>query len=201
MLDKIDITLDGVEIYHKRIAEDITSLIENASKEDLEAIAEVKSDSRRAEILTTRALIRNTFGENVSLSHNADGSPRLIGCDLNISISHCKGIAIVASHPDKKIGVDIERWRNTLLKVKTKFLSQAEMDHYSSAADLLVAWTSKEAIYKAADCPGLDFARDINLPLNNIDNKAIVHIPDGDRQFSLFTTASSEFTLTLAIPC
>ena len=110
-------------------------------------------------------------------------------------------MAIVASHPDKKIGVDIERWRNTLLKVKTKFLSQAEMDYYSSAADLLVAWTSKEAIYKAAGCPGLDFARDINLPLNNIDNKAIVHLHDEDRQFNIFTTASSEFTLTIAIPC
>lgn len=201
MLDKIDIAFDGVEIYHQRIAEDVSSLIENATEEDLATIAEVKSDSRRAEILTTRALIRNTFGENVSLSHNDDGSPRLVGCDLNISISHCKGMAIVASHPNKKIGVDIERWRNTLLKVKTKFLSQAEMDYYSSAADLLVAWTCKEAIYKAANCPGLDFVHDINLPLKNIDNKAIVYLPDGDRQFNLFTTASSEFTLTLAIPC
>lgn len=201
MLDKIDIALDGVEIYHQRIAEDITSLIENATEEDLTAIAEVKSDSRRAEILTTRALIRNAFGENVSLSHNADGSPQLIGCDLNISISHCKGMAIVASHPNKKIGVDIERWRNTLLKVKTKFLSQEEMEYYTSSSDLLTAWTCKEAVYKAAGCPGLDFARDINLPLNNIDHKAIVHLPDGDRQFNLFTTASSEFTLTLAIPC
>lgn len=201
MLDKIDIALDGVEIYHQRIAEDITSLIENATEEDLTAIAEVKSDSRRAEILTTRALIRNAFGENVSLSHNADGSPQLIGCDLNISISHCKGMAIVASHPNKKIGVDIERWRNTLLKVKTKFLSQEEMEYYTSSSDLLTAWTCKEAVYKAAGCPGLDFARDINLPLNNIDHKAIVHLPDGDRQFNLFTTASSEFTLTLAVPC
>lgn len=201
MFDKIDIAFDGVEIYHQRIAEDVSSLIENANEEDLAAIAEVKSDSRRAEILTTRALIRNTFGENVSLSHNDDGSPQLIGCDLNISISHCKGMVIVVSHPDKKIGVDIERWRNTLLKVKTKFLSQAEMDYYTSPDDLLVAWTCKEAIYKAAGYPGLDFVHDINLPLNNIDNKAIVHLPDGDRQFSLFTTASSEFTLTLAIPC
>ncbi len=201
MLDKIDISFNGVEIFHKRISEDITSLLAEATEEDLEFISEVKSDSRRAEILTTRALIRYTFGENVSLSHNNDGSPRLVGCNLNISISHCKGMAIVASHPNKKIGVDIERWRNTLLKVKSKFLSQEEMEYYTSSSDLLTAWTCKEAVYKAVGCQGLDFARDINLPLNNIDHKAIVHLPDGDRQFNLFTTASSEFTLTLAVPC
>ena len=91
MLDKIDIVLDGVEIYHKRITEDITSLIENATKEDIEAIAEVKSDSRRAEILTTRALIRNTFGENVSLSHNADGSPKEVFSQ--VELLHSIGLA------------------------------------------------------------------------------------------------------------
>lgn len=200
MLDKIDISLNGVEIFHKRIPEDIASLLTKATEEDLQLISDIKSDSRRAEILTTRSLIRSSFGENITLSHNEYGSPVLIGSNFNISISHCRGMVVIATHPYKKIGIDIERWRNTLLKVKHKFLSQEEIEYYTSPTDLLTAWTCKEAVYKAAGCQGLDFANDIRLPLNTINKKAIVSLPEGDRPFSLFTTASSEFTLTLAIP-
>lgn len=201
MFNNTNIITDGVEIFHKRISDDITLLLADATEEDLELISEIKSDSRRAEILTTRALIRSVFGEDATLAHSDDGSPFLVGCNLNISISHCRGMVVIATHPYKKIGIDIERWRNTLLKVKHKFLSQEEIEYYTSPTDLLTAWTCKEAVYKAAGCQGLDFAHDIKLPLNSIDTKAIVSLSKGDRQFCLFTTASSEFTLSIAIPC
>lgn len=200
MLDKIDVALNGVEIYHKRIPDDITQLLIDATEEDLQYIANVKSESRRAEILTTRALIRNSLGDNVSLSHSEDGSPILVGSNLNVSISHCKGMAVIATHPNKRIGIDIERWRNTLLKVKSKFLSQEEMEYYASPDDILKAWTCKEAVYKAANCQGADFAKDIKLPLSNIDNIATVNFCNTTLYFNLITISSNELTLTIAIP-
>ncbi len=201
MFDKPETAFYGIEVFRKRIPDDITALLEQATDDDLYAITDVKSETRRAEILATRSLIRSSFGESVSLAHNSDGSPRPVGSCLYISISHCRGMVTIAAHPTMNPGIDIERWRNTLLKVKSKYLSTEEMEHFRSPDELLAAWTAKEAVYKAAGCEGIDFANGINMPLSPIDNKAIVHLPEGDRQFYLFTSVSGEITMTIALPC
>lgn len=192
--------VENLKIHFKKIPDDPTALIANATTDELQTICDVKSPSRRSEILTTLSLIRSLFGADAKLKHNPDGSPYIDNLNVNISISHCKGLVAIATHPQLHIGIDIERWRNTLLKVQSKFLSDAETQFCNSSQLLLYAWTSKEAIYKAAGWQGLDFAKGIELPLHPNDNTAIAHLPEKDLRFSLHSTILGEITMTIAIP-
>ncbi len=60
-------------------------------------------------------------------------------------------------------------------------MSAEEVGYYSDS--LVKAWTLKEALYKAALTPGLDFRRDIRLPLTP-DADAIVMTP-AERRFAI----------------
>lgn len=200
IIDTIEQEVENLKIHFKKIPEDLATLTANATNEDLQIISDVKSPSRCAEILTTLSLIRSALGKNAKLEHNLDGSPYIKNNNLNISISHCKGMVAIATHPHMHIGIDIERWRNTLLKVQSKFLSDAEIRFYNSSQLLLNAWTAKEAIYKAAGYQGLDFAKGIELPLRHNENIATAHLPGKDLQFTLHTSISGEITTTVAVP-
>ncbi len=72
-------------------------------------------------------------------------------------------------------------------------MSENELAAYTSDALLLRAWTMKEALYKAALTPGLDFRRDITLPIPPDSEKATA----GGRLFSIVATiVRHDFTLT-----
>lgn len=196
------IAASGISIHYKCIPDDISRLLEHATAEDLQDISGIKSVSRQAEIIATRLLAREMFPDKqiVAISHHDDGSPYIPESGYNISVSHCKGMVAIACHPRYRIGIDIERWRNSLLKIKPRFLSTEEMEFYVTQDKLLLAWTAKEAVYKAAGCKGLDFANGISLPLSETDNTATLHLPDRDIHFSLYTRSTNGITTTVAVP-
>ena len=65
----------------------------------------VRSENRRHEIITEGVMVKELFGENVSLAHRESGAPYLVekGEELgtNISISHCEGLVAVAHCRDR----------------------------------------------------------------------------------------------------
>lgn len=73
----------------------------------------------------------------------------------SVSISHCRAGVAVAFDEFRTVGVDIETLRPQLQRVKTRFLSQAQLETMVTPAQLLEAWTIKEALYKAMLTPGL----------------------------------------------
>lgn len=110
------------------------------------------------------------------IGHFPNGAPFLYGDASRISISHCKGLLVVATlpptpecdlsqyHPRTSMGVDCERAdRAQVLKIRQRFLNDAEMEMIP-ADDVeanIIAWTAKEAAYKALFTPGLDFRNEI----------------------------------------
>ena len=112
------------------------------------------------------------------LGHFRNGAPFINGSDARISISHTDGLYVVATLPETPetdlsefseraaLGVDTERKdREQVLRVRERFLNDAELAAIP-ADDLLknvMAWTAKEAAYKAALCDGLDFRNDIRI--------------------------------------
>ncbi len=189
-----------VSVHYRIIPENLGDLTALASTDDLRYISSVKSDSRKAEILSTRLLVRDIFSPDAVIGHNPDGSPFIENLKVNISISHCKGLVAIASHPSLKIGIDIERWRNTLLKIKPRFLSANEIKHYTTPDELLWAWTAKEAVYKAAGCEGIDLANGISLPLDHTSGIATVTCSGTEKKFRLFSHSSAGLTTTVAVP-
>lgn len=165
------------------------------------SIAPSKPTSRRdAERLGVESLLRGRLGAGVELAHTPQGAPLLVGLELQVSISHCRDMAVVALS-DSGIGVDVETWREQLPRVAPRVFSTDEVMWAGSSRErLLRLWTAKEAIYKLALTPGLNFARDIVCDAcGNQIAQAICFIDGRGRRVELTTpTANDERVVTVA---
>ena len=100
-----------------------------------------------------RQLLRTLCGGDLpQICYTEHGKPYFADSDLHFSISHTKNHAFCCvSH--KNIGIDAEECdREIDLRLAEKFLSPAEKQHFSIAADkrecLLRLWVLKEAYGK-----------------------------------------------------
>lgn len=142
------------------------------------------------------AIIARFFGADAIVGHRDTGAPYLVGReDISLTVSHSRDYAAVAFSAERTIGVDIEQWREQLLRVAPRVLSESELGVYASSPALLLrAWTMKEALYKAALTPGLDFRRDIMLPPHPASTAATV----AGRPYTIIATLTiAPDTLTL----
>lgn len=125
-----------------------------------------KDNRRQAEREAVARLATEAFGCNTDIAHYNSGAPYIEGNEkISVTVSHCRDFACLAFSNTATVGVDAECWRPQLRRVAARVLSEAELQAYSTDGLLLRAWTLKEALYKAALTPGLDFRRDIALPL------------------------------------
>ncbi len=129
--------------------------------------------SRRREQETVGAMLLEIFGPRVILEHDSDGAPRLAYTDTTdelplpfISISHSCREVVIAVDDDTPVGVDIEHWRNSLMKVASRFLTPPQAELYNSSQLLLRAWAAKEAIFKAVPTVHGTTLIDMPLPLS-----------------------------------
>lgn len=164
------------------------------------------------------------------IGHFRNGAPFLVGETGRISITHTGRFLAVATLPDTPevdlsvfseraaLGIDAERAdREQTLRVREKFLSDDEqqMIDKDDVQKNVMAWTAKEALYKAAMQEGLDFKNDIRIlslpkigpavPVydkNEFDpirtGEAIVKIEDKEYPFVLYTYESEGNIVTLA---
>ncbi|MBR5333030.1 MAG: 4'-phosphopantetheinyl transferase superfamily protein [Muribaculaceae bacterium] len=193
--------IHNTHIYIRELPSDIDSLLPQCSATIIEQISSISSPRRKREIVACHLLIKEIFGEGVSISHDKNGAPLLCGAEGYISISHSATEIAIAYNPLHIIGIDIENWRDQLIKVKSRFLSPQEMDIYSTPQLMLKAWTLKEAIYKVAQSPGISLADDIKLPLSTNENIAIANTLEGVKEFQIHEVESSPLCcVTLAFP-
>lgn len=109
-----------------------------------------RSSRRKAEVDTVAGIVREVFGAEVRLMHDSDGAPYISGGDVNISVSHGGGYALLAANRLCKIGIDIEMARPALIRTATRFMSEGELVVYGGSIETaLIAWTAKEAVFKA----------------------------------------------------
>ncbi|MCH5239520.1 MAG: 4'-phosphopantetheinyl transferase superfamily protein [Muribaculaceae bacterium] len=120
------------------------------------------------------------------ICHFADGAPYIEGYPGRISLTHTNhffAVAILPKTPEIKLdsfnpraamGIDAEPLsRDQVLKVRNKFLSETEqiMIPEDDVPMNILAWTAKEALYKAALCTGLNLIENIKLiKLPSIDD-------------------------------
>ncbi len=112
------------------------------------------------------------------IGHFPNGAPFLMGEDCRISITHTGRFLAIATLPDTPdadlsafseetaMGIDAEPAdRKQTLHIRERFLSDEELTLIPANDVLLnvMAWTAKEALYKAAMQPGLDFREEIRI--------------------------------------
>lgn len=136
---------------------------------------ELDRRSERERLIVNR-IISTYINPEARLAHAPSGRPLLENADgLHISISHSADYVAVVFGPIEGIGIDVEQHRTQLARVAPRVLSGAEMAVYGRSESLLLrAWTLKEALYKAALTEGVDFRRNIALPLSPDDTRATI---------------------------
>lgn len=169
-----------------------------------------------------RALARQVYCENGrygyrDLHHRESGAPYLEGGEERISLTHTVGLLAVASLPRTPeadleqfstrtaLGIDAERWdREKVCSLRKRFLSEEEL-HLVPEDDVragILAWTAKEALYKAALMPGLDFRRDLrilSLPDPETGTVGRAWIRRGEEvEMELYAYTSEDCCVTLA---
>lgn len=121
------------------------------------------------------------------LGHFANGAPFVFGSPSRISMTHTDHLLAVATlpktpeadlskfNPRTAMGIDAERLdRNQVIRVRNKFLSDAEtgLVPENDMEKNIIAWTCKEAMYKAGMTEGVDFKDAITIEqLPEIDRK------------------------------
>ena len=121
----------------------------------------LKSSDQRKGILSVCQLMKIAKITNKDLYYDFNGAP-ILKSGKNISISHSKyysGIVISES----QIGIDIEFYRNKILKIGPKFINANENYALGKIEDLTFVWTVKEAVYKAFRVPGISFSKQIKI--------------------------------------
>lgn len=133
---------------------------------DAYSAEEMCVEPRKREKMAVLRVFRQLTGiELQAFSHYSDGAPYVDGADMTVSVSHCHTHVAVAVGPaDCALGVDIERWRDQLERVKQRFLSEASLRAWDNGREsLLRAWTLMEATYKAARINGLDIRNNLQM--------------------------------------
>lgn len=155
---------------------------------------EVPSDinhkpSLDAQRQAVRFLLAEAFPQSTpTLKHFPSGAPFLEGASnrWSISVTHCRHmVAIAICDSPRRIGIDVEAASrgNQLRRVAPRFLTPAQSTGWGVSDDLLLlAWSIKEAVYKAAGIQGLPL-QEIPLPepplpkSSNLGNIMLDNVP------------------------
>ena len=120
-----------------------------------------KNESRRAEWLAVRLLVKELFGSECEVAYHPTGRPYLKNGAAHISISHTKSFAAVAYHHDAPIGMDIEYISSRVERIASRFTTPDEAsyidvhDEHARQMYHLINWSAKETLYKLFDSPSM----------------------------------------------
>jgi len=127
------------------------------------------AESRKKQWLAYRLLIRTLLKpDDFPVEYDEHGKPFLAGSDFHISVTHTEDLAAVIISRNARVGIDIEKIKPRIQKVRDKFLSREELASIGKERELeqlTIAWCAKEALYKLYGVRTLDFRENISLEI------------------------------------
>ena len=194
------------------------------------------ADEKSAKVwkLFAMQIFSEAEGDYRSIEHLDCGAPMLDGIPQRISISHtshCMAIASLPKTPDidlsgvnarTAMGIDLEKAdREQVLKIRDRFLSESEKKLLPTFADIensttedvrqhILAWTCKEALYKADMGQASDWkedyiitelprlAKDLKSATPDMFGKGKVKTADGEMDMWLSSWEFERQIVTLA---
>lgn len=132
------------------------------SSEEQDKLHKFYSKNRKLEFYFSRLLLTD-FKLGHLINYKETGKPIL--SEGFISLSHSKNVILIAYSKKHEIGIDIEFYKEKILRIKHKFLSPFEETKWDcdNIEILTLLWSIKEAIYKIEDIPGLRFKEDMSV--------------------------------------
>lgn len=124
------------------------------------------SESRRAEWLAVRVLLKMMTGLELTIRYRENGAPYLLDFALQLSISHTKGYAAVLLSRESAAGIDIEAISERAIKAAPRFMSEPEISTLTDEHRLqqcLLYWSAKETLFKLAQLEEVDFREHLHI--------------------------------------
>ncbi|MDT0641200.1 4'-phosphopantetheinyl transferase superfamily protein [Zunongwangia sp. F363] len=134
----------------------------------------MKSEIHRRGFMSIRHLMAEAGYTDHDLYYDELGKPHLRDHKY-ISITHSFNFTgIIVS--DKEVGIDIEKQRDKILKIASKFTPLKEYHTLANEEALIrkltIVWGAKESIYKLQAEPGLGFLQHINITDFDFDDNS-----------------------------
>ncbi|MDR2937299.1 MAG: 4'-phosphopantetheinyl transferase superfamily protein [Rikenellaceae bacterium] len=148
---------------------------------ELQYLSGLRNPRRRCEWLAWHVMVRELLGTKVETAYSSDNTPLLKNHPGHISVSHT-GDYVALYYSPLPCGIDLERTARDFSKAAPRFLSVAEKDVLCNEDpfSLSLVWCAKEAAYKLARRPALDFSADIFLKaLDRESRTMLIALSDG----------------------
>ncbi len=151
-----------------RIDESFNDLREGLSltEHSQERVDGMKSDLHRRGFLSVRHLLATEGYEDANLSYDSLGKPHL-NDGKYISITHSFHFAGIIISDNERVGIDIEKQRDKIVKIAHKFTPIEEYktlaNHEALVRKLTIVWGAKESLYKIYEQEGLSFLQHIDV--------------------------------------
>lgn len=206
MLDFKKQLCDKTTLTVWKMEEDLDLL---ATQINLGAIAnyEQLSPKRKKEKVFVNYLLQQQLPD-ARIDYEESGRPYLPDYPgTSISISHTGNYAcLLLSNDYKTIGVDIEK-NNTakVLRVRHKFMTDEEVALHPTAdegTDALLAWTTKEALFKLADPPHYDFIDGFRITvctMNGNEGRSLVRDLKEETTYEVAHWLTPDYALTVCL--
>lgn len=177
----------------------------------IDFIAKTVVESRQKELMVGRLMLHSMGIDVADLYYDEHRKPYLKSNSHNLSISHTEGIAALLVSEKYEVGVDVEKKSDRVQKIKSKFLSADELAVYDDLPEslkiqwLLLAWCTKEALYKFTSRIYFDFKKHFsikNIDLNGCDIQAACLI-EGEEEVAVslcWKSLENEYVLVHTIP-
>ena len=162
------------KLYFWKTTEDYTALFKAVSLKDssLARVEAMKSESHQKGFLSVRMLLQHAGYSDYDLDYDQFGKPHLKDQHF-ISISHSYEFSAIAIS-DKFIGIDIEKTKDKILKIASRFMDVSHLENLSREDQIqkaTVVWGIKESIFKIKNEQGISFPNHIFEDDFSIDDK------------------------------
>jgi 4'-phosphopantetheinyl transferase len=187
-----------------KIEEDIEALMNlvTLDTEEKKKYKGFRSNSRKLEFLSVRALLAELLGKDMRIVYNKNNKPFIKDGSYFISISHSHRLTAILLSTNEQVGIDLEYMSVNIDAFAFKFMNRKEKvvkDTDQRKYHLYIHWCAKEALYKICDKEGIGIRNNITIePFNLKDSgelKGKVHTKKIKETFDLNYTRYDNYTI------
>lgn len=187
-----------------KIEEDLETLLNMVilDPEERKKYKGFRSNSRKLEFLSVRALLSELLGKDARIVYNKNNKPFLKNGSHFISITHSYRLTAILLSTNEQVGIDLEYMSQNIAAFAFKFLNRKEKiikDVNLRKYHLYIHWCAKEALYKICDKEGISIRNNITIDPFELKDagelKGKVHAEKIKESFDLFYSRYDNYAI------
>jgi phosphopantetheinyl transferase len=187
-----------------KIEEDLNTMLDlvTLDPEEKKKYKGFRSNSRKLEFLSVRALLADLLGKEARIVYNKNNKPFIKSGSHFISITHSHRLTAILLSTNEQVGIDLEYMSVNISAFAFKFMNGKEKitkDQNLRKYHLYIHWCAKEALYKICDKEGISIRNNITIeqfePKDSGELTGKVHTEKINESFDLFYTRYDNYSI------